>query len=690
MNRKFVLVALPAIFAAVFFLLTGAPEDESASVESLGAGKAAQSNISQPGLVDSLDNAQGFENFGPDDGERSFHSDIEFFETALSYGTNTDPRVTFLLVNAYINANQQIYGIAYFERLLKRYRNTMDESVRAPYLAAYAILRATYADHVPLLSRIGWMYDTFSLLEEADALSDGQDPFVHWSAGLVYAQVPFFFFKKEKAYTELNWLLERPGSEPFFGFYREAYRHLAKLHASDGNRELAENFLKKSGFDDHQPEAMFMGWFTSSQKAGATMADAHTLKEVVPGRVYSLYGFGFSDIHFVVSKNGKELIAIDAGTRPDSVQAAHEFLKRHRPNLPPLSTLLVTHAHWDHIGGYTYFKKISPGLKIYGRENFEATIERSNRNHSYTSFRGGGFQHEWMEDYSPDVSVANRSTIAIGGTPIELIPTAGGETEDALFIFMPELDAMFVGDFLMPYFGEPWVEEGSIDGAQAAMREVIKRNPRHVIHGHQPLTVLYQAPSIQKFLDGYTWLVEATREHIRNGYSVKEIIRLNLIPPSLYGNPDAFVPYMDPRDHIIARVGDNMNGYWHEDSTGQEPAGLDTLTAVEYGRLLEKYLGLSAREVGAALRKAIDGGDNELALQMAVAAEKRFPGDSEIALLKRKAADRLRSGVQFLDPFKFTVYSEIAGTALKPMPVPRIIVSEEPENRAGGDQGGGS
>jgi len=35
----------------------------------------------------------------------------------------------------------------------------MDGQVKAQYLAAYTILRAIYADNVPLLSRIGWVLD---------------------------------------------------------------------------------------------------------------------------------------------------------------------------------------------------------------------------------------------------------------------------------------------------------------------------------------------------------------------------------------------------------------------------------------------------------------------------------------------------------------------------------------------------
>lgn len=70
---------------------------------------------------------------------------------------------------------------------------------------------------------------------------------------------------------------------------------------------------------------------------------------------------------------------------------------------------------------------------------------------------------------------------------------------------------------------------------------------------------------------------------------------------------------------------------------------------------------LSAREVRKALRRMLDGGDNELALQMAVAAEARHPEDAAITRLKEEAGDRLRSLVQYFDPFKFVTYTEMIG-----------------------------
>ncbi|MCF6324033.1 MAG: MBL fold metallo-hydrolase [Gammaproteobacteria bacterium] len=621
----------------------------------------------QYSLASSLNHAPKFKGFGAEDKERSFHSDLDFFETVMSYGINTDPRITFLMVNAYQAHNQHAHGIAFFEKLLHQYENNMDNEVHATYLAAYAILRATYANEVSLLKRIGWVNDTFDILEKSAELTNNESPLVHWAAGLIYAQVPFFFFKKDDAYAQLNWLAERPESEPAPGFYREVYFHLAKLHASDGETGLAVEYLKKSGYDSYEPKALFMGWFTTTQAAGATMFSEPALEEIVPDRIFSLHGFGFSDVFFVISDGGKHLIAIDAGTQPGSLKNAHQYLKSHYPALPPITTLIVTHAHWDHIGGYTYLKSLNPEIKIYGRGNFKSTVKRVLQNHSYQQFRGAGFKHQWVENYQPDISIDQQTDITIDGTSIELIPVVGGETEDAMLVFIPKLSTLFVGDILMPYYGEPWIEEGFIDSTVATMDEVIKRNAKHILHGHYPLTELYGPEQIKAFRDVYTWLVNTTRDLIRNGHSIKDIIRLNLIPPGLQNHPNIYLSYLTPRDHLIARVADNMVGIWQEDVSGKEPEGLDNLTSVEYGRLLQLYLGLSAKEVINALEKMIAAGDNELAFRLAIAAEKRYAANNTITDLKEEAADRIRSAAQFLDPFKFIAYTEMIGKEHKPV-----------------------
>ena len=90
--------------------------------------------------------------------------------------------------------------------------------------------------------------------------------------------------------------------------------------------------------------------------------------------MYVLTGFEFTEYYFVVSDDGRELIGIDAGTRPDSAQAAYEALRAYAPNLPELTTIFITHSHWDHVGGHSYFRSLNPQLRFYARSNYQEEI----------------------------------------------------------------------------------------------------------------------------------------------------------------------------------------------------------------------------------------------------------------------------------------------------------------------------
>lgn len=661
---------LKYLIAFLTVLSACAPRSDTHDVDALPAGASMQERTHQAGLSISLAPAEGFERFARFEDDRSFHASMALYETVLSYGPLDDARPVFLLANAYIVTNQQKIGIAFFERLLAQYELQMSGDQKATYMAAYALLRATHADNISLPNRIFWVRDTFRILEDAKSIASDKNPLPRWSAGIVYAQVPAFFGKRGQAIEDLRWLADRPELEPTPGFYREVYRHLSTLHAATGDETAAARYQKKSGYDDYEPEMLFTGWFSTTRDKGLLFSPTPWIEDIIPGRVFALRGFGFSDLHFIVSENGEELISIDAATQPHSMKDGYEFLIANREGLPPLTTAIITHAHWDHIGGHTYLKEINPEIKIYGRDNFHDLLHnRVLRNHPYKQFRSADFEYAWVETYRPDVAIAEETEISVGGTDFTLIPVSGGETEDAMLIAMPTEGVLLMGDALMPFYGEPWVNEGDIDGALAMMDRALSFGPAIILHGHVGITVMYpHVEELRAWRENYAWLVDETRRHLRNGYSAKEIQRLNLVPPGLQETPDAIFGYLSPRDRVITRVADEMTGIWRENKSGQEPEGIDVITAVEYGRMLDIYLRLSPGEIERALGRMIDGGDNQLALQMAVAAEQRFPAHEGIMRKKKDAADRLRSAVQFFDPFAFTTYTELMGVEHNPIP----------------------
>ncbi len=66
----------------------------------------------------------------------------------------------------------------------------------------------------------------------------------------------------------------------------------------------------------------------------------------------------FSSNYIWILYNAKNCIAVDPG---DS-NIVNNFLQQH--NLT-LTAILVTHHHWDHIGGIAKLHKLHPNIKIY-------------------------------------------------------------------------------------------------------------------------------------------------------------------------------------------------------------------------------------------------------------------------------------------------------------------------------------
>jgi glyoxylase-like metal-dependent hydrolase (beta-lactamase superfamily II) len=516
-----------------------------------------------------------------------------------------------------------------------------------------------------VLHRIGYVKDTIAILDQAKQLSGGQIFVVNWISGVVRSQLPGFFHQQQAAHDDLKWCAANIDKAPHVGWLREIDFRLGKLALADGDQAKAHDYLRQSGYKSFDEPVTFITPFSEDPLSGHAFA-ARRIAEIVPGRVYALSGFEFTEYYFVVSDDRRQLIGIDAGTRADSAKTAYEALRAYAPNLPELTTIFITHSHWDHIGGHAYFRGLHPKPRFYASSNYREEIAGEfNAPESIAKhFFGERFSIDDVRNFKPDATIDRPTELKLGGTRIELIPVHGGETHDAMFIHLPDLGVLFVGDFIMPYIGAPFVVEGDLQGLLDAIDIVKEKNPRYMLHGHEPLTRNFSSPDmLVQFKANLGWLRDQVLTAIRRGDTRAAIHQANLIPPGLLnGRGDVLLPYLLLREHVIDRLYHQNIGYWQ---AGLE--GLDYLGDSDRAELLVDYLGLSEKRLVRAADQMAADGKYELAASLLESSSARFGRTESIAQAERLVYLKLMEKYQNTDPFKYILYSAKIGEQIPAM-----------------------
>jgi glyoxylase-like metal-dependent hydrolase (beta-lactamase superfamily II) len=580
---------------------------------------------------------------------------LEYLKAVNSVAPLKDPELLFLLMAEFANSNLHAEGADFFSARLKEFEPRLTPVQRSLYLSIIGLLRAQHASSVALVHRYGYVKETLATLDQAKRLSGGEVFVVNWIAGVVHTELPGLFHQRQAAREELTWCVEHADRAPHTGWLREVYFHLGKLALGDGDQPKAQEYLRRSGYSGFDHAIVLATPFSEDKASGHTFWPRR-IAEIVPGRIYALSGFEFTEYYFVVSANRHELIAIDAGTRPDFAKTAYEALRTYAAGLPPLTTVFVTHAHWDHVGGHRFYRSLDSHPRFYGRGNYREEFEREfDAPQIFGSpFFGEKFSIDEFRDYKPDVAVDARTEVEIDGSTFELIPIHGGETPDAMLVSLPGEKVMFMGDCIMPYLGAPFSEEGDLQGLLDAIDLVVERNPGRLLHGHEPITRVFSSPAILSALKkDLTWLREQVLISIRRGDERAAIHERNLIPPDLLaGPPEVYQPYYIMREHVIDRLYDQHVGYWEANLQG-----LDHPSQRDRAELLVDYLGLSEKQIVAAADHLMTDGKYAAAAGLLESAETGFPNSGAVKTAKRLAYLKLMEKNQNTDPFKFIIYS---------------------------------
>ncbi|HEX2500755.1 MAG TPA: MBL fold metallo-hydrolase [Methylomirabilota bacterium] len=516
--------------------------------------------------------------------------------------------------------------------------------------ALEGMFQARRAGEVSLLRRVAWIKDAIAKLDRA---AETGHPVARYLRGVTLAELPARFGRAESAVTELEWVLEQRDTLPP-GLRRSVHRGLARALTTLERRDEAQAALARSGYPSLDPALpQFTTDFSVTARDGFRFRPPRLL-EVAP-RVHVAQGHDFADLAFVLTDAG--IVAVDAGTTEASARGALGTVRR--LTSLPVTHVILTHAHWDHVGGLAALT--APGTRVIAQARFAEELQIVNETGvPFRYFFGGEAGRRY--DVVPDQLVEARQTLTVGGTEFTLHPVRGGETVDALLIHLPATGVLFVGDVFMPYLGAPFLPEGSAEGLFETIALIRSLDPRTLVHGHPPLTELFTVEALPGLETALREVHGWTLEGIGDGRTVAEMLQQNWLPASLRTQPQAVMPFLVIRDHFIQRVAHQRTGYWKPDGDG-----IDVLSPREWAGALNLLAGGQEAAFVRSGRALLEQGDETLALKLADLGLLTHPASRTLTDLRRHALDRLRVRHQGLDPFKFIVYSEWAGADLPPV-----------------------
>jgi glyoxylase-like metal-dependent hydrolase (beta-lactamase superfamily II) len=343
--------------------------------------------------------------------------------------------------------------------------------------------------------------------------------------------------------------------------------------------------------------------------------------------------------HSVVLDAGEGLVAFDASharTGSDVVAAIRGWTST------PVSHLVYTHGHADHVGGSPEFAAAYGDMTVVGHRNVDARFDRYRYTNDWNvlinarqfggvrgDFGMGGEAPDFIpvETARPNHLVDDHDTIVVGDRTIEL-HHARGETDDHLWGWMPNEKWAFVGDFVIwnfPNAGNPQkVQRYPIEWA-AALRDMAAHGPELLLPAHGlPIEGRERIGQVLGTIAGaLEHLVNEVVAMMNAGEVLDTIIHSVSVPDDELAKP-YLRPLYDEPEFVVRGIWRQFGGWWDGAPSRLKPAP-DAAFADEIADL--------AGGSGVLIERAVelsDAGDFRLACHLADLAGWAAPGDGGI------------------------------------------------------------
>lgn len=373
--------------------------------------------------------------------------------------------------------------------------------------------------------------------------------------------------------------------------------------------------------------------------------------------------------HSVVFASQEGSVCFDA-SGVHSGQAVNSAIKGWRPQ--PISHLIYTHGHADHVGGSMFFADDNPTVVAHANvaQRFDRYEFTNNWNLLINSRQFGGIPAELnlgigdvVGGESIDAKQARRflpaatlrpsqtfdvdHQLSVGDTAIDLYH-ARGETDDHLWAWFPDRKWIMAGDFLIwnfPNAGNPQKVQRYPAEWAAALRTMIEMDPELLVPAHG--LPIEGRERIARVLDDVAsaleMLVARVVAMMNDGATLDTIIHSVKLADDTLAKP-YLRPMYDEPEFVIRNIYRQYGGWWDGAASRLKPSPDHHLSTV----LAELSGGVMAL-VGRANQAASDG-DLRLACHLADHAAWAAPQDqvvhaarSDIYLARRQAEPSLMS-----------------------------------------------
>jgi len=307
--------------------------------------------------------------------------------------------------------------------------------------------------------------------------------------------------------------------------------------------------------------------------------------------------------------------------------------------------IIYTHGHADHLGGARAF--MDDGPEVIASTYLPDRLEKYQMLARYRA-RSSAIQFN-----IPELSVVARDwvyptrtflgemTFSLGGKTFEL-HTARAETDDACWVWIPELKAAFIGDLMIgsfPNIGNPWKPTRfTLDWAKT-LEEVRARQPELVLCNGA--AVVYEGDEALAALDANIEVIrnlhDQVVEFINQGMHITEMIHAVEIPDHLKENPYLRLVYSRPEFFVF-------NTYrWYHGYFDDNPANLLPRPQKEVNSEIFGLIGGPEKILDRA-RALFAQGQAQLALQVLDVLIQAEPGNLQarrlhIELLEKRASE---------------------------------------------------